>query len=101
MIRGNIQNVPDSTLAIINQILTPHNVTITKEKENQAAGTMEETAVSVMRKADVCKKYHVSAMHLQNLIKAGKLKAKKTGTCKSAPVYIEIASLNSYFTKGA
>lgn len=101
MIRGNIQRVPDSTLEIINQILTPHNVKITKEKEDQAARTMAETAVSVMRKADVCKKYHVSAKYLYELIKAGKLKAAKMGNTKQAPVYIEVASLNSYFTKGA
>ena len=55
MIRGNIQRVPDSTLDIINQILTPHNVKITKEPEDQA-GQME-TAVSVMRKAEVCKNF--------------------------------------------
>lgn len=101
MIRGNIQNVPDSTLEIINQILTPHNVKITKEKGNPAAGTMEESAVSVMRKAEVCKKYHVSAKYLYDLIKAGKLKAAKIGNAKQSPVYIEIASLNSYFTRGA
>lgn len=100
MIRGNIQNVPDSTLEIINQILTPHKVTITKEKEDQAAGTME-TAVSVMRKREAARKYHVSEVYLRNLIKAGKLKAAKKGNTKQSPVYIEIASLNSYFTNGA
>ena len=98
MITGNIHNVPDSTLAIVNQILQQHKVKITKDSgKNTGAFPEMETPVSMMRKKDVCRVYHVSNTYLQSLVKAGKLKAHKTGTNKQCPIYFEIESLNAYF----
>lgn len=99
MIRGNIKAVPANTLEIVNQILSPYKVKIDTQPEKALPQKEQAPAMPprTMSQGKAAKYFNITVQQMIRLVKAGKIKAHKTGEAKHAPVYIDLASAEAYF----
>lgn len=87
MIVGDLKNVPETTLEIVNRILKPYSVSIDRNSDPLEIPKMPPRILN-MRKAAAY--FGISYQQMIKLVRSGKIKAHKT--TQNVNVYLDSAA---------